>query len=158
MTVTQIIAILVSIISFVWAFFNPAWAWAPLFAAALVLLAILLGIKQTKWKHIDELSGPANEMLQKFGHYYEMPVASRDFSSACSTIQFGAVGVGIVGTFSGFWWGLGLAVLFWFVLGPAAMAFNPTNFIRGQPMLRLAHDEVIEWVLSQSGHKEKPDA
>jgi len=127
--VTRIIAILISIVYFVWAFFNPVWAWAPLFVAALILLAILLGIKQKKWKHIDELSEPANEMLQKFCHYYAMPFAGRDFSGACSTIQFGAVGVGIVGEFSGFWWGLGLSVLLGFVLGPAAMAFNFTNFI-----------------------------
>lgn len=147
---TQIIAILISILSFVWSFFNPVWAWVPLVISGLTLLVVLLGVKQKKWRHIDELSEAANQMLQKFGHYYSMPFAGRDFSAACSTIQFGAVGVGIVGAFFGFWWGLGLAVLFWFALGPAAMAFNPVNFIQGEPTLRFAHDEVIEWIMSQS--------
>lgn len=146
---TQIIAILVSIGAFIWSFFQPVWAWAPLVMAALILLIVLLSLKLKEWRYVEELSPGANEMLQKFGHFYSMPFAGRDFSGACSTIQFGAVAVGVVGAFSGFWWGLGIAALFWFVLGPAAMAFNPTNFIQNQPGMLAAHEEVIEWVTSK---------
>jgi len=146
---TQIIAILVGIGAFIWSFFQPVWAWLPLVVAALILLIVLICLKFKKWWYVEELSQSANEMLRKFGHFYSMPFAGRDFSCACSTIQFGAVAVGVVGAFNGFWWGLGIAALFWFVLGPAAMAFNPTNFIQNQPGMLAAHEEVIEWVTSK---------
>jgi len=155
---TQLIAIVVAIGSFIYSFFQPIWAWIPLSAAGLLLLIILFSIKLKKWQYVDELSSSANEMLQKFGNFYSMPFASRDFSAACSTIQFAAVAVGIVDAFNGFWWGLGLAVIFWFVLGPTAMAYNPTNFIQNEPMLRMAHEEVIEWVMSRTQNEEDSDS
>ena len=147
---TQMVAIFVSVGAFIWSFFQPIWAWLPLIAAAMGLLSVLAGVRLKKWRYVEELSPSANEVLQKFGHFYSMPFAGRDFSGACSTIQFGAVGVGIVGAFGGFWWGIGIAVSFWFVLGPAAMAFNPTNFIQNQPDILAAHEEIIEWVASKT--------
>ncbi|MEK7408676.1 MAG: hypothetical protein AAB225_26720 [Acidobacteriota bacterium] len=145
----QMLAIVISVGSIGWAFFSPLWAWTPLVTAAALLLLTLLGVKQKKWRYIEELSPAGNEMLPKFGHYYAMPFAGRDFSAAASTIQFAAVAVGIIGAVKGFYWGLGIAVAFWFVLGPVAMAFNPTNFIRGSH-LESAHEEVISWVMQQS--------
>lgn len=146
---TQILAILISLGASIWSFFQPVWAWVPLSLAALILIVVLMSLKLKKWRYVEELSPSANEMLQKFGPFYSMPFAGRDFSGACSTVQFGAVAVGIVGAFNGFWWGVGIALLFWFVLGPTAMAFNPTNFIQKQPGLLAAHEEVIEWITSK---------
>lgn len=145
----QLLAITLSLGSIGWAFFSPLWAWSPLVTSAALLLFTFFGVKQKKWRYVEELSPSANEMLQKFGHYYSMPFAGRDFSGAASTIQFAAVAVGIIGAFKGFYWGLGVAVAFWFVLGPVAMAFNPTNFIRGSH-LETAHEEVLAWVMQQS--------
>jgi hypothetical protein len=135
--------------SIVWSFFRPVWAWAPLCLLALFFLSVLLSLRLKKWHYVPELSTGANEMLQKFGHYYSMPFAGRDFSSACSVVQFAAVAVAAVGAFKGLWWGIPLALLFWFVLGAAAMSYNPTNFIQNQPTLLAAHEEVIEWLTSK---------
>lgn len=145
----QIVAIILGLASIGWSFYSPLWAWGPLFAGAAFLLLTLFGLKQKKWRYIDELSPAANEMLQRFGGYYSLPFAGRDFSAASSTLQFVAVAVGVIGAFKGFWWGLGGAAVFWFGLGPVAMAFNPSNFIRGT-QFQPAHEEVIEWVMQKS--------
>ena len=98
----QVIAILVSIGAFAWSFFQPVWAWVPLIVVALYLLFVLLSLKFEKYNSVKELSPSANQMFQKYAHFYLKPFAGRDFSSACSTIQFGAVAVGLVGAFNGF--------------------------------------------------------
>lgn len=145
----QLLTIALSLGSIVWSFFSPLWAWSPLVTAEALLLLILLAEKQAKWRYVEELSPSANEMLQKFGHYYSKPFASRDFSSSASTLQFAFVAVGIIGAFQGFYWGLGVAVIFWFVFGPVSLAFNPTGLIRGSHM-ESAHIEVLAWVEQQS--------
>lgn len=142
---TQLLAILLALGALVWAFFDPLWAWAPLVVCAALLALVLAGVKRQKWQYVAELSPPANEMLQRFGHFYARPFAGRDFSGACSTLQFGAIAVAVVGLFNGFWWSIAIAAVFWFGLGPMAMMFNPTNFLT-DPMLRMAHEEVAAWI------------
>ena len=145
----QMITIIVALISIVSSIFFPVGAWIPISITAGILLFILFGQKSKDWMHIDELSPGANEMFQRFGHYYNSPMTSRDFSSACSAIQFAPVIIGIIGAYQGYWWSLGGSVIFWFGFGPAAMAFDPTNFIQKRPELVKAHEEVIEWAASQ---------
>lgn len=141
----QIVSILISLIAVGWSFYSPRWAWTPLVAGALLLSLTWFGNRQKKWRYVEEISPGANEMLQKFGAYYSMPFAGSDFSAATSTLQFASVALGVIGAFKGFWWGLAGTAVFWFGLGPVAMAFNPTNFIRGT-RLQPAHDEVIAWL------------
>ena len=139
------LAIIISLVSIGWAFFSPIWAWSPLMAVGILLLVQLFGIKLKKWPYVEELSPSANEMLQKHGPYYSMPFAGRDFSAAASVIQGAAIAVGAIGAFKGFYWGIGGAIVFWFVFGPVAMAYDPTNFIRGTH-LEAPHDEVVAWI------------
>ena len=141
----QMAAIVLSIGAFVWSFFSPVWAWTPLVAGVLWLGIVLWALKQQKWKHIEELSPVANELLQRFGHFYTKPFAGRDASAATSTLQFAAVAVSISCAVQGFWWGLAIAAVFWFGLAPVAFQFNPTHFLK-DPIQQAAHQEVISWI------------
>ena len=147
--VVHVLAITLSLGAPIWSFFDPRWAWAPLIVVAALLGLVLASVKSQKWQYIPELSPQANELFQRFGHFYTRPFAGRDFSGACSTLQFGAVAVAVVGLFKGFWWGAGIAAAFWFGVGPMAMAFNPTNFL-ADPVLRTAHQEIIDWITARS--------
>lgn len=144
----QLIAIAVCLVAIVTAFFSVLWSWIVLAVRAAILLISLISLKQKRWKHVPELSEPANAMLQKYGHYYTMPFAGRDFSAAASTLMFAGVAVAVIGAFKGFWWGLAVAAVNWFVMGLVSKAFNPTNFI-ADPMERLAHEEVISFIMAK---------
>lgn len=144
----QFIAIILSLVAIVTAFFSVLWAWVVLAVPIALLLMTFMGLKQKRWKHIPELSEPANAMLQKFGHYYTMPFAGRDFCASCSTLMFASIVIAVIGAFKGFLWGLAIAVANWVVMGFLSRAFNPTNFI-ADPLERLAHDEVISFIVAK---------
>lgn len=144
----QLIAIALSLVAIVTAFFSVLWSWVVIAVPIAILLVTLISLKQKRWKHISELSEPANAMLQKYGHYYTMPFAGRDFSAAASTLMFAGVVVAVIGAFKGFWWGFAIAVVNWLVMGLVSKAFNPSNFI-ADPMERLAHEEIISFIMAK---------
>lgn len=125
---TQILVILICLAAVIIEFFSVLWGWLILGLPSAFLLITLFGVKQKKWQHIPELSDTANQMLQKFGHYYAMPLAGRDFSACASTLMFGGAAIVIIGSFKGFWWGIGIGVVNWLLMGVVLRAFNPTNF------------------------------
>jgi hypothetical protein len=142
----QIITILIGIGAIITAFFSKIGGWIVLALPVTIIILTYLGLKQKKWKHVPELSQTANEMLQKFGHYYAMPFAGRDFSASCSTLGFIGIGVAIIGLFKGFWWGIAIAIVNWIVMGFMARSFNPSNFFIDLTE-NVAHDQIIEYVL-----------
>lgn len=144
----QLIAIVLSLVAIVTAFFSSLWAWVVLAVPIALLLITFMGLKQRRWKHIPELSEPANAMLQKYGHYYTMPLAGRGFSASSSTLMFAGAAIAVIGAFKGFWWGLAIALANWLVMGFLSKAFDPTNFI-ADPLERLAHEEVISFIMAK---------
>src|SRR4030042_2866178 len=114
---TQMFMIVICLVAIITEFFSVLWGWLVLAFPAVFLLITFLGVKQKKWQYIPELSDEANRMLQKFGHYYAMPFAGRDFSASASTLMFTGVAIATIGLFKGFWWGIGIAILNWFVMG-----------------------------------------
>lgn len=116
------------------------------------LLITLLSLKQKKWPYIPELSEAANQMFQKFGHYYTKPFAGRDFSASATTIMFGGVVLSIIDIFKGFWWGIGIGIINWFVMGLVSRAFNPTNSLV-DPIEQMGHKEIIEWIMKKQKSK-----
>jgi hypothetical protein len=148
----QIITILVSIGAIITAFFSRVIPWIILPVPASIFLLMYISLKQKKWEHIPELSDTANTMLQKYGHYYAMPLAGRDFSASCSTIMFAGAGVAIIEIFKGFYWGIAIAAINWIALALIAKAFNPSQFIE-DPIEKLTHDEIIEYVLNKKKDK-----
>jgi len=97
----QMIVIIICLASVITAIFSILWGWLILAIPSVFLLINLLSLKQKKWKYIPELSESANRMFQKFGHYYTMPFAGSDFSSAASTLIFAGIAITIIGVFKG---------------------------------------------------------
>jgi len=69
---TQLIVILICLAAVITEFFSVLWGWVILAIPSTILLLTLFGVKQKKWQYIPELSETANQMLQKFGHFYAM--------------------------------------------------------------------------------------
>lgn len=63
--------------------------------------------------------------------------------------QFVGIVLGIVGVFKGFYWGIGLGVLFYIVFAVVAKEYNPTNFIQGTP-IEISHQEILDWLEQKS--------
>jgi hypothetical protein len=148
----QLLIILFCVVAVITEFFSVLWGWIILgFPAALVLVT-LFSVKLKKWRYIPELSNAANQMLQKFGHYYAMPYAGRDFSASASTIQFAGAVIAIVGIFKGFWWGIGIGIINWFLMAMVARAFNPSNFL-ADPFEKMAHEEILSYIMEIKNRK-----
>ena len=142
---TQIVVIIVCLVAVITEFFSVLWGWVILAIPSAFLLFILFGAKQKKWQYIPELSNTANQMLQKFGHYYAMPFAGSDFSASASTLMVAGAVLAIIGVFKGFWWGIGIGVINWFLMGFISRAFNPTNFLVDHNE-QMGHEEIIAWI------------
>jgi hypothetical protein len=134
------------------AFFSPIWRWIVLGLPILFLLTTLWGLKQKRWNYVPELSPKANEMLQKFGHFYCMPFAGRDFSASASTVMWAGVILAIICLFHRFWWGIAIGLASWFIMGPVARAFDPTLFLVDDSE-RFAHDEIISFIYRRRNEK-----
>lgn len=137
------------------AFFSPAAAWGILILPVCFVLLMAASVKGQKWKNVPELSSTANALLQRHGHFYAMPHASRNFSSASSGIQFAAAAIAIIGAVRGTWWGILLAAVLWFVMAAVARKLNPTVFLEdpaADPAERAAHNEIIEFISSEQKH------
>jgi len=140
----QMLVILISVAAVITEFFSVLWGWLILAVPSALLLIMLFAAKLKQWEYIPELSETANEMLQKFGHYYAMPYAGSDLSASATTLLFAGSVVAIISVFKGFWWGIGIGVINWFLMGILTRVFNPTNFLV-DPLEHKAHEEIISW-------------
>ena len=141
--------ILLSLVAIGVAFYSPIASWIILGVGGCLLLLILIGAKSKKYEYQDGLSPKANEMIQKFGHYYAMPFAGSAFSGAASALVMAGWVVVIVGAFQSFWIGFALMIVNQFFCGWLSRAFNPSKFLVDDTE-RLAHQEIIEWIQNRS--------
>lgn len=147
----NLIVLLISFIALVASFFSIEVGWIIISIPNLYLLLTLLMLKQKKWDYVSELSENANIMLKKFGHFYAMPFAGRDYSSSASVLMYAGAIISLVGIFYDFWWGIGIGVLNWFIMGFVSRAFNPTLFLVDYEE-EIAHNEIITF-LERSNYK-----
>lgn len=144
--ITIIIALVSIFLSFV---FHPIWGWIPIAVADLFICIELLAIKQKyKFEYIPDLSPEANELLQSYGHYFAMPLASKDFSASAATSQFAGIAIAIIDVFKTFWWGIAFAAGNWFLMGFIAISFSPVSLLANSPTLQVIHEEVVEYINS----------
>ena len=99
------------------------------------------------------MSPEANELLQRYGHYFAMPFASKDFSASAATSQFAGIIIAVIGLFRSFWWAIGLAAVNWFAMGFVAVSLSPVSLLVQSPALRIAHDEIVQYISSQRNQK-----
>lgn len=94
----------------------------------------------------------ANEMFKKFGRFYTMPFARRDFSSSASGIVIAGWILAVIGLFHGFKWGIAFGLAIWIIMGLVARGCNPSEFLIDDDE-RAAHNEIISFI--QQKKKEK---
>lgn len=149
-----LIGTLIGLTSFVIAFFSPIWAWLPLGVADAFLLYVLIGTRLVEIEGISGLSPEADRMLQKYSHFYAMPLSSELYSSSASLLQFAGIPVALVGVFQGFWWGVAICIVNYFIMDLTAAKFNPTFFLR-DPVKIAAHLEVLSHIRRYTEHQEQ---
>jgi len=133
-------------------FTRPEWGWLAIgLVDAFIMVTFWSAKRRYRFKYIEELSPEANAMLQRYGHYFAMPFASRDFSASAATSQFAGVALGIISAISTFWWGVALAGANWFLMGAVAVGLSPAASIAVDPAARIAHDEVVAFLQSREG-------
>ncbi len=138
---------------------NPAWAWIPIVFVDLFVGIQLWAIKlKYQFNHIPDLSADANILLQKYGHYFAMPFASKDLSASAATSQFAGIAITIIGIFKSFWWGIAFGATNWFIMGFIAVSLSPLAALAKKPESQMAHDEIFDFLNSQHQSKtSKPD-
>jgi hypothetical protein len=141
----QIVTHIFGLVSIVVSFFSPLWGWIILALPSLFLIITLFGLKQKKWSYVPELSPKANQMIRKFGHFYNMPFAGTDFSASATTLMFVGIILAIIGLFHKFWWGIAISAVNWVVMAFVSRAFNPSFFLVDDEE-RFAHEEIIFFI------------
>ena len=152
---TPIIA-LFCLASIIVSFFSRTWSWIILAAPFAYLLGQAFLVKRIYgWKRIPELSAEANSLFQKYGHYYAMTVAGRDFSSASSVAGFTGLIISVIGLFFHSWWGILLGAVSLVVGNYLGRFYNPSMFLE---MLsgteKQAHEEIISFVRQKNRQKD----
>jgi hypothetical protein len=129
------------------AFFNPVLAWIVIAPLELFLLwmSISLTGREWTWDQYEHLSAEAKAMYQKYGHFYSMPHAASDFSSAARLLWKINIALTAVCAFKGFWWGLVIGLPTAFVMAFLAGLFDPSAS-RKSSSQREAHQEIIKRV------------
>jgi hypothetical protein len=124
------------------------WCWIILAVPFVYLLSQAFLVKFThRWKHIPELSAEANRLFQKYGHYYAMPFAGRDFSSASSAVGVTGMIISIIGLFFHFWWGILLGVMFLVISNRLGKFYNPSMFLELlSDSEKQAHKEIMSFL------------
>jgi parallel beta-helix repeat protein len=144
----QILTIILSLVAVgVALFVGPAAAWFIIgLADAFIVVTFWAAKTRYRFGHVPELSAEANAMLQRYGHYFAMPSASRDFSASAATLRFAGVYLAIITSIRGSWWFLLLGAINWFFMGAVASRLSPAERSVLDPAARAAHDEIFTWL------------
>lgn len=143
---TIVILIVLVILQFV---FYPGIAWIILAALDIFIgVQFFLAKSKNRFKHISALSSEANALLKRYGHYFSMPLASKDFSASAAACQIGGVVLALIGIFKAFWWGLLFAACNYFIMYSVAVALSPISLLAKNPILQIAHDEIVDFIYS----------
>ncbi len=142
------IVILFCLASIVVCFFSRMWSWIILAVPFAYLLSQAFLAKFTyRWKDIPELSEEANRLFKKYGHYYTMPFAGRDFSRASSAVGITGMIISIIGIFFHFWGGIVLGLLSLGVGNYLGRFYNPSMFLELlNESEKQAHEEIMSFL------------
>ena len=152
----QMLTIIIAVVSIILIFItHPAWAWLPIGLVDVFICIQLWAVKQKyRFNHIPDLSSEANNLLQRYGHYFAMPFASKDFSASAATSQFAGILIAIISVFKSFWLAIIFAAINWFVMGYIAVSLSPVALLAKHPYLQYAYDEVVEFISNRNDRTE----
>jgi hypothetical protein len=88
--------------------------------------------------HLVSVSPEAKPLAEKYGHYFMLPFAARDYSASSGTLQFAGVALAAFTWFTGFKWGVLCALVDWLLMGYVAHSFSPVAVLAKYPELRSA--------------------
>ncbi len=152
----RLIVILFCLVSIIVCFFSRMWGWIILAIPFAYLSQQALGVKYKFRKfrsgYIPELSLTANSIFQRHAHYYLMPYAGTDFSSASSAAGISAIAISVIGLFFQSWWGIILGFVAYWLSCLLGRFYNPTLWLKS-PMGKEAHEEIIRFV-EQKGRQQ----
>ena len=147
----QMLTIIIVIISIILSFVtHPAWGWLPIALVEIIICVQLWAAKHKyRFNYISNLSSEANDLLQRYGHFFASPFASKDFSASAATSQFAGIALAVIGIFRSFWWGVAFCAANWCVMGVVAVSLSPASKLAKNPALQIVHDEVIKFINSK---------
>jgi len=147
------IVILFCLVSIIVCFFSLMWSWIILAIPFVYLISQAFLAKLIyRWKIIPELSEEANRLFKKYGHYYAMPFAGRDFSKASSSVGITGMIISIIGLFFHFWWGILLGLLSLGIGNYLGRFYNPSMFLELlSDSEKHAHEEIIFFIRNKRG-------
>ena len=151
----QILVILISLAAIGTELFSAMWGWLILAVPSVFLFVTFFIAKLKKWKKIPELSATANQLLHRFGHYYVMPFTGHDVSASASSLMLAGVAVAIISAIRGFWWGIGIGIINFILMGLISRAFNPTRFLADDREQK-GHEEIMEWITKRRKSGRRP--
>ncbi len=138
---TAVIAISVCVLS-IWA---PRSAWIAFGVVDTFFLFQLVAVRKLyRIGHLVSVSAEAKPLAEKYGHYFMLPFAARDYSASSATLQFAGVALAAFTWFTGFKWGVLCALVNWLLMGYVAHSFSPVAVLAKYPELRSAHDDIFE--------------
>jgi len=120
-----LIFVLVGIVAIVISFYSSIWCWLILAIPELYLSIIFWSSKSKKYKILDNLDDSANLLFQKYSYYFLHQYAARDFSGSAALMLNAGIIIGFINIFYGFYYGIGLAVISYFLMKKISNEINP---------------------------------
>jgi hypothetical protein len=149
-----VISLVIGAVSLGAIYFSRTWSWATLILAAMLLLIPLSGLKSKKQDlRSKKLSDAANSMLEKYGHYYSMPAAAKDFGKAAVVLHACGTIAAVADIFMGYWNGVLIGIVYFVALGMLARAFDPNNFLY-DPAEKAVHAEIQTYLSADNGGRQ----
>ena len=122
-----LVFVLIGIISIVISFYSSVWCWLILILPELYLIILYWAIKNKKYKSLEGLSEEANFLFQRYSYYFLHQFASRDFGGSAVIIAIAGIVVGVINIFYTFYFGIGIAIINWFLMNYISNKINPYN-------------------------------
>lgn len=117
--------------------------WIIIGGCDIVLIFLFAIAKSRKFKTEESLSESANVLLEKYGHFYAYPRMSTTYGGVAALMMLCGFIVASIGAFQGWWWGFGLAIINYVIMGYVSRNFNPTRWIVSEEDVA-AHNEILQ--------------
>lgn len=112
-------------------FFSIFWSWFIILANTAQLLIFFAEYKRRKYSYIPEISPTKNDLIKRYGHFYNKPFVCLQFAASASALAFSGIIITIINSFKDFsWFIIILGIIHLIVSGYLSMFFNPTYFLK----------------------------